>query len=226
MQPNQMMQLIDECIKRLQLIYDNKTKKRLQEILQENTPDERKFRRAISKVEKMHESDKRNIYEAIENAYQNERESYVSVECDYCRGAGMVQVIQLSGVHNGREKVWIYNFKKSTKQDKFLQINKTFTAQTMKFPCMCENGNLRNRKGEDQDWLSAEQRRAVAGKAYIAKFGTPEEMTDEENYINYQMMNRINGFKKGLDLPVYGVDKKRSLDDLKMDFRKVMEGWH
>ena len=224
MQPSEQMRLAVKAIDVLKLKSTPKLKSDICQVLADNGGDERKFMRAISKVKNVHESDKRPLTVILTACYEDEMSRYMSTDCDYCRGCGYVKLIQLCGYHNNKEKSWVFNFKKDKKQNEFLKANKTFTAQVMKYPCSCENGNQRNSKF-DGDWIKPEIRRDLPGKAYIALFGSEVEMEDEENYINYQMMNRINGFKYGLDLPVYGVDRNKSIDSLKIEFRKSMESW-
>ncbi len=215
MQPSQIQSLIRETIQRLRLDKDPQAKYKLNKILTENAPDAQKFRRAISSIEKMHESDRKDVYAILETNYQDERSTFYSENCDYCRGTGWLKAVQMCGNHNKRSKTWIFNFNKKDSQEKFLKANKTFTAQVMKYPCGCANGNERNQilihSGED--WLKPEQRRSIMGKVYISQCDRPDEMDAEEEYINYQMMNRINGFKKGLDLPVYSVNRNISRKD-------------
>ena len=121
----------------------------------------------------------------------NKRLSSQIVSCDYCRGGGWLKVILLKGMHDGRERIWVYNFRDSVKHMRYIKANPTFKAHAAVLPCTCENGSCRNVKNK-RDWFSVDMRGLILQRSIRFK-GDADAASSYEDYYQDKTVDLING---------------------------------
>lgn len=208
------------AITRLGLVENMKTQEAVKEILSENGIQSKKFTACISRIEKMHQSDRRDVYGLLTRFYQDAMMTIDSVDCDYCRKSGWLKVVLITGQYAGYEKTWIYNSNQPEKHDEFLKENGTFKARATLMPCTCDNGTLRNNTLHGA-WLNDDQRKLVLARSVKRYDASPDDCEVLEYYYQEEIVNKINGIKEGLNISVRNIKSYPPIEVLRKKFNEM-----
>ena len=140
----------------------------------EKTADEFRNKRLRSSISKV-----LSIYEEI-------CDKKIKTDCTHCHRSGYVSVITIAGDHKGKHKHFIFDHNQNQGQGKHLSFvrkkalgGSPFLPLQMFVSCICENGEKRNARFGDRDWLNKDSRQRAIERA----FHGPTAEFDQQNWI-------------------------------------------
>lgn len=119
--------------------------------------------------------------------YEDLCDKHVKVDCPFCIQSGFVDIVIIEGKHQGREKTFIFDHTDQGKHKHVAFCKKKalegspFIPRQMYVPCTCENGDLKNIRMKEYDWLKPSARQWAVDR----RFHGDDAEFRQENCIQY-----------------------------------------